>query len=134
METRFLTILAAFALVAGVPTAAADDVAGASGQCFDAESGGGNAHLAVTDEGEVEQQGLADTENEENNPPEDGAVDAVVALTNDEGQPEEGNGCTSEDDQQQDFLEAHAAGAQVCYDGEVNVAQPGDENPCPQRA
>lgn len=106
-------------IVLMVPSAAAEDAAGASGQCFDDDGSGGDAHLAVTTDGEVSRDGLADEENPENNPPEGGAVDALVALTDDNGEPAEGNGCTSEDAEQQDYLEVHAAGQQVCYNGDV---------------
>lgn len=127
-RTPIVTLIAVSLLVWTVPTAAADDLVGASGQCFDADGSGGNAHLAVTDDPDVERTGLADEGDPGNNPPEGGAVDAVIALTDDDGEPAEGNGCTSEDEEKQDFLEAHVAGQQVCYDGDVNV-----DGGCPQR-
>lgn len=111
-----------------VPSAVADDVAGASGRCFDDDGSGGDAYLAVTDDPGVEQSGLADEENPENNPPEGGAVDALVALTDDNGEPTEGNGCTSDDAEQQDHLEVHAGGQQVCYNGDVVT-----DGSCPTR-
>lgn len=122
--------LAVAMLLFTVPTAAAGDLAGASGQCFDDDGSGGNAHLAVTEEGNVERSGLADADNPENNPPEGGAVDAVVALTDDNGEPESGNGCTAADDSRQDYLEVHVNGEQVCYDGDVNGPDSAD---CPTR-
>lgn len=127
-RTLLVTAIAVSLLAWTVPTAAADDVAGASGQCFDDDGTGGNAHLAVTDGAEVERTGLADEENPDNNPPEGGAVDAVLALTDENGEPAEGNGCTSEDENEQDYLEAHVAGQQVCYDGDVRT-----DGECPQR-
>lgn len=132
MKRTLITAAIALSMFAMVPSAAADDLAGASGQCFDADGSGGNAYLAVTEDG-VERDGLADEENPENNPPEGGAVDALVALTDEDGSPEEGEGCTSEDADQKDYLEVHAGGAQVCYDGDVQTSEPGEENACPHR-
>lgn len=133
MRTSFFAVMVAVSMVLMVPSVAADDLAGASGQCFDSDGSGGNAHLAVSDSGEVSHDGLADADNADNNPPEGGAADALVALTDEDGSPEEGEGCTSEDADQQDYLEVHAGGAQVCYDGDVQTSEPGQANPCPTR-
>jgi hypothetical protein len=62
------------------------------------------------------------------------ALVAGLPTAADDGEPADGNGCTSQDEDKQDVLEVHAGGAQVCYDGDVNAAQPGEDNPCPQRA
>lgn len=125
-------VLALSLTIVASPSAMADDVAGASGQCFDNDGSGGEAYLAVTGDG-PEQSGLADTENPDNNPPEGGAVDALVALTDGNGDPAAGNGCTSDDADQKDYIEVHAAGAQACYDGDVKTSGPSEDDVCPTR-
>lgn len=126
MDRRIIVTAIAVSLLAWtVPTAAADDVVGASGQCFDGDGSGGGGHLAVTDEPGAEEKGLTDVSGDD---PTSSAADGVLALVDDDGNPEEGEGCTSEDEDQQDYLEVHAAGQQVCYDGEVRT-----DGECPHR-
>lgn len=125
MREYLLAVAVALSMTVFAPAAVADDVAGASGQCFDDNGDGGSAHLAVTDEPGVSMSGLTDVSQDDPTP---SAADAVIALTNDNGEPADGNGCTSEDADQKDNLEVHVAGNQVCYDGEVRT-----DGGCPTR-
>lgn len=125
MREYLLAIALALSMTMIVPAAAADDVAGASGQCFDDDGSGGGGHVAVTDDPDASTSGLTDVSPDDPTP---SVVDGVIALADGNGDPASGNGCTSEDSSQQDYLEVHAAGNQVCYDGEVNT-----DNSCQQR-
>lgn len=135
MNRTLLVAMLAVCTMLMAPAASAADVVGASGQCFDEDGSGGDAHLAVTEDGDVEERGLTDVSEEDPTP---SAVDAVLALGNDDGNPEEGDACTDADDDTEDedgtagkdYIEVHAAGNQVCYDGSVQT----ESGSCPTRA
>lgn len=125
MREELIAVMIALSMTMIAPAAAAEDVAGASGQCFDDDGSGGDAHLAVNGSGGVAMDGLTDASPDDPTP---GAADAVVALVDMNGDPASGNGCTSQDSSQQDYVEAHAGGQQVCYNGSVNT-----DGGCPTR-
>lgn len=119
MKRTILAVLLAMSMIAvTAPTAMAADVAGASGSCHDGEGNGGDGHVAVTDDPDVSTDGLVDTEDPENNPPENGVAAAVAELAVGLAENQDpAEACQSPGDD--DYIEAHVAGEQVCYDGEI---------------
>lgn len=138
MRRMFLSVCAAFVLMTLAPAVAADDLAGASGECYsdDSYSEGGEAYIAVTEDGEVEHEGIVD----EDNPADPGVLQAASTFA--EGQAnvfagEQEEACEApEDDEERegkDYLEVHAGPAQFCYDSEPHAETDPDAWACDPR-
>lgn len=124
MREILLAMAVALSMTVIGPTVAADDIVGASGQCYDDDGSGGGGHLGVTEDGSVTVDGLTDVSEDDPTP---SVADAVLALVDGNGDPSESVFCTSTDTRA--YIEAHAAGNQVCFDNDIYT-----DGSCPTRS
>ncbi len=140
MRKTILSVCVALALVTLAPSAFADDLVGASGECYDEDyENGGQAHIAVTEDGELEHDGIVNEDDPTDT--EGGLADALAVFA--QGLPDstgndEQDACTAPTDGEDgregvDYLEVHAGPAQVCYNGEVHVSDGEDGLACDTR-
>lgn len=123
---HILILAVAATLLTIAPVVGADDLAGVSGQCYASDGSGGEDHIAVTDEPGAD--GMLDPV-----PGDGGLTDALATFAAGSAENDPGSACTAEDCSQEefdngacdkvreDYLEVHAAGNQVCYNGEVTT-------------
>jgi hypothetical protein len=126
-----------FVLVLALPAVLASgngDHVGVSGECYSAGGDGGKAHVAVKQDGSVEQDGIVDTDDPTNI--EGGAVHALAtAGAGAPGYLTQGEQlCTApETEERGDYIEVHALGFQVCYNGSFHFSQDRDAWVCETR-
>ena len=126
MRSTILTLAVTLALVTMAAAVAAnhdesDDLVSASGECYsDDYSEGGQAHLAVTSSGQVEEGGIIG-----DLPGNGGIIDALSHFAVQSAQSSPGEACDGEntwdDDEnpRKDYLAVTVLGVMVCYDGDT---------------
>lgn len=126
MKRTLIAATLALSMIAMAPAAMAAGTVGASGQCYDDDGSGGDGHVGVSEDGSADTNGLTDVGADDPTP---SVADGVLAAANDNGDPSSGDVCTEADDDHddedgtagQDYIEVHAAGNQVCYNGSVQT-------------
>lgn len=135
MRKVFLSVCVAFVLMTMAPAVSADDLVGASGECYsdDSYEEGGNAYIAVTSDGEVDHDGIVG-----DNPADPGILRAATTFAQGQiavvmGDQEEACEAPTDDEDREgeDYLEVHAGPVQVCYNGDPHVTV--DDNECDTR-
>lgn len=141
MRRTILTIGVTLAMTALATGVAADDLVSVSGECYSEDySEGGTAHLAVTEDGQVNENGVI-TDGEGNLDPAQsgGAVDAATyfGVRSAESSPGEAcDGPSPEEDPDRnhdDYLAVTAGPVMICYDGAPNLWTSPSAWGCPSR-
>lgn len=136
MRWTILTISVTLVMMAFAASVAADDLVSVSGECYNEDyNEGGKAHLAVNEDGQVNEQGVYTNENGDLDPLQSGgAVDALSHFALQSAQSSPGEACQGETtDDRKDYLAVTVLGVMVCYDGDPNVWTSPDAWDCATR-